>query len=367
LTGYKISTSPSSFTTNQDTQSISVTIAENSSDTNWPDRAVVGYVRGYDAEWYSQPETTNEMIQAAMTHGYNVIVYAFAGQDSDGTVTLPKWTDEMKSRIPAQLNIIHNNGGIALLSIGGAENYFDPDMSGDNATTTGQAMGKFLADNGYDGLDVDVEHPNASTSEATNFIKYLDAARTEFKSITDKDMYLAAAPQVNGWYGTGQWASGSAKFAEAMYTQDFMNEAKFNAVFIQTYNQYGGANFGGLKGFDVGFLSMTFDLLSPETRADMTGLTADSFYVPEGTKIILGVPDFRDPSVSDSEYQQGSCLADAKCSGAGLYDPVDISKDITNGGLGNYSQYGGLMTWILNSDSYQGWTWVDGVKGVAYN
>ena len=34
------------------------------------------------------------MIQTAMNHGYNVIVYAFAGQDPDGTVTLPlpKWT-----------------------------------------------------------------------------------------------------------------------------------------------------------------------------------------------------------------------------------------------------------------------------------
>lgn len=63
-------------------------------------------------------------------------------------------------------------------------------------------MGKYLADNGYDGLGIDVEHPNASTSIAANFIKYIDAARAEFKSITGKDMYLAAAPQIPGWYGT---------------------------------------------------------------------------------------------------------------------------------------------------------------------
>ena len=91
-------------------------------------------------------------------------------------------------------------------------------MSGDNATVTGKAMGKFLAENGYDGLDIDVEHPNSSSSVESNFIKYIDAARAEFKSITGKDMYLAAAPQITGWYGTGQWASGSAKFAEPMYT-----------------------------------------------------------------------------------------------------------------------------------------------------
>lgn len=152
------------------------------------------------------------------------------------------------------------------------------------------------------------------------------------------------------------WASGNVKFAEAMYTQQFMDETHFDAVFIQTYNQYAGANFAGFKGFDVGFLTKTFELLSLETRDQMTRVPGGSFYVPESTKIVLGVPDFKDPSVSESEYLTGSCLATAKCSGAGLYDPVDISKDITNGSLGKYNQYGGLMTWILNSDDYQGWT-----------
>ena len=39
----------------------------------------------------------------------------------------------MKSRVPSQINIIHNSNGIALLSIGDAVNYFDPDMRGDKA------------------------------------------------------------------------------------------------------------------------------------------------------------------------------------------------------------------------------------------
>ena len=88
------------------------------------------------------------------------------------------------------------------------------------------------------------------------------------------------------------------KFAEAMYTQQFMDEAHFDAVFIQTYNQYVGANFAGLKGFNVEFLTKTFELLGFETRDQMTGVPAGSFYVPESTKIVLGVPDFKDPSVS---------------------------------------------------------------------
>ena len=58
-------------------------------------------------------------------------------------------------------------------------------------------MDKYLADNGYDGLGIDVEHPNASTSIAANFKVYC-AGRAEFKSITGKDMCLAAGPQITG-------------------------------------------------------------------------------------------------------------------------------------------------------------------------
>ncbi|WP_172106422.1 carbohydrate-binding protein [Allofrancisella frigidaquae] len=375
ISGYKANISPNSFVADQDSLDITIKYSE-APTSEWPDRVIVGYVRGYDAPWYSQPDTTNEMITEAMKRGYNVIVYAFAGQDFHGTVEgkqidingvgYTQFTDDMKARIPEQQKIIHDNGGISLLSIGGGVNYFTPDMNND-AAGTGKAMGKFLADNGFDGLDVDVEHPTNGAEKEANFIAYINAMKAEYMSITGKTPFLTAAPQINGWYGTGQWASGSAKFAEAMYTQQFMDDAQFDAVFIQTYNQYGGANFGGKKGYDVGFLSMTFNLLSPETRDKMPGITEDAFYVPKETKIVLGVPDYKDPSVTEAAYIQGACLADASCSGVGLYNPADITKDITDGDLEKYNQYGGVMTWILNSDSYQGWTWVDGVKDVAYN
>ncbi|MGQ4001697.1 glycosyl hydrolase family 18 protein [Francisellaceae bacterium CB299] len=366
IAGFAISLSPNSFTADQDSQNITVKYNAITPSTGWPERAVVGYVRGYDAQWESQPDTTNDMISDAADHGYNVFVYSFAGQKQNGEVFYTFFKDDMKARIPAQMKIIHEHNGLALLSIGGAVNYFDPDMSGNNATITGQAMGRFLAENNYDGLDIDVEHPNASSSIEQNFLNYISAMRAEYKSLTGKDAFLTAAPQVSGWYGTGQWASGSASFAEPMYTQTFMDNAHLDAVFIQTYNQYGGANFGGKKGYDVGFLTMTFDLLSEQTQDSMPGVPTNAFYVPETTKIILGVPDYKAPYVTEAKYRTGGCLADASCSGVGLYNPTDITTDINSGDLEQHSQYGGLMTWILNSDSYQNWTWVDGVKEVAY-
>ena len=359
IPGYGAKVTPTSFDASSDQQQI--TIGYNEISNQWPDQAIVGYVRGYDAPWESQPETTTTMIKTALEKGYNVFVYAFAGQTQEGEPFLVDFPQKMTEDLPNQLNVIHHNNGIALLSIGGAKNYFDPDLSGDKAKLAGQKMAEFLATHQFDGLDIDVEHPN-STATDENLTNYITAMRNAFKQKTGNDLYLTAAPQISGWYGTGEWASGSAKFAEQMYTQAFMEHADFDAVFIQTYNQYGGANFAGLKGFDTGFLSMTFTLLSPQTRDQVPGITEGAFFVPLGTKIILGVPDYKAPSVTEAAYRQGQCLKDATCSGVGLYNPVDINQDISNGGLKHYSQYGGLMTWILNSDEYQGWSWVEGVQ-----
>lgn len=323
----------------------------------WPQQAIVGYVKGYAATWKTQPDTTLEMIQAALQHGYNVLVYAFGGQDANNKPYL-NFADTVSQNLPAQLQAIHNAKALALLSVGGGSNStFNPSLN-NGAEAAGKAMGEFIAAQGFDGLDIDVEHPNASTT-ADNLLVYIQAMRNAFTAKTGKSLILTAAPQVNGWYGSGQWASGDAKFAEPMYTQDFVNQAQFTAFLVQTYNQYGGANFAGLKGTDVGFLSMAFKLLSADTRAIMTGVPATAFKVPASTKIVLGVPNFKDPAVTDSEYKQGVCLKDATCSGVGLYKPADILKDISQ--ITQYPQYGGIMTWIMNSDAYQNWSWVDGL------
>ncbi|MBK2238792.1 glycoside hydrolase family 18 protein, partial [Francisella philomiragia] len=367
ISGFKAVISPASFTANNDAQNIDVSFEQSSSDSKWPDRVVVGYVKGYDSIWYSQPDTTNKMVSEAMDHGYNVLAYAFAGQSKDGNVFFTSWTNEQIRDLPNQIKTIHDKYGIALLSIGGAENYFEPDMTTDaNAENTGKAMGKFLADNGFDGLDIDVEHPTNGAEKDENFLNYIEATRAEFKSITGKDMFLTAAPQVTGWYGTGPWASGEAHFAESTYSQNFMDNAHFNAIFVQTYNQYGGANLCGFVGTDTGFLSCAFKLLTEEGQKDMPGISGD-WHVPAETKLVLGVPDFKDPSVSAQAYKQGTCLADASCSGAGIYDPAEFTKDVTAGSLSSYNQYGGSMTWIMNSDAYQNWSWVDGVKNASYN
>jgi chitinase len=368
---YSASVTPNSFIANTDTQVVSVSYAESTS--KWPAHAIVGYVKAYGDPWTTQPDTTIDMIKAAISHGYNVFVYAFGGQDSNNTPNLAVFSAEVLAGLPAQLAAIHQAGHLAILSVGGgANNTFEADLSGAKSTDAGTKMGEFLATQGFDGFDFDVEHPNASAT-STNLVSYINTMRAAFKAKTGRDLILTAAPQVSGWYGTGQWASGSAQFAEPMYTQDFVNKAKFDAFLIQTYNQYGGAQFGGLKGYNEGFLSMTFGLLSADTRKEIPGITPNAFVVPSGTKIVLGVPDFKDPSITDAQYQQGSCLATAMCSGVGLYKPSDINEDISQGqfndiqfgNLHQYPQYGGLMTWIVNSDAYQGWTWVDGIKTAA--
>lgn len=369
IVGYSAFVSANSIfadSNNSSTHNLSIEFREKqTSDSNWPDRVVVGYVRGYDAIWKTQPDTTDDMISKAADHGYNVFVYSFAGQKPGGEVFFTDWKQSMIDKLDTQIPIIHNKNGIALLAIGGAVNFFDVDMSGDKAISGGKAMAKFLADYGFDGLDIDVEHPNASAT-GENFLRYLEAMREEYQKLTGKAEFVTAAPQITGH--VGNYPGGNAKFAEKIYTQSFMDKAKLDAVFVQTYNQYGGAKFLGKQGTDVGFLTNVFNLLSEETRPEFEQyLSPSSFYVPADTKIVLGVPNYRGPNVTDAEYNQGQCMRDATCSGVGIYDPVDLTKDINDGKIANNNQYGGVMTWILNSDEYQNWTWVDGVKNVAYN
>ncbi len=191
IVGYGAEITPTSFVASSDSQTININYHQVSN--QWPDQAIVGYVRGYDAPWPSQPATTTAMIKTAAEKGYNVFVYAFAGQKPDGEPFLVNFLDSMLKDLPNQLNVIHNHNGIALLSIGGAENYFDPDLTGDKARLAGQKMGQFLADHHFDGLDIDVEHPNATATDE-NLTNYINAMRATFKEKTGKHLYLTAAP-----------------------------------------------------------------------------------------------------------------------------------------------------------------------------
>lgn len=322
----------------------------------WPEKAIVGYVKGYASSLTYQPNTTTDMIKQAIKHGYNVFVYAFAGQKNNNEPYFA-FSDDVIRNLAEQLKEIHNANCVALISVGGARNTYNPDFSNIQAIVdAGKKMADFMARYDFDGLDLDVEHPPAGV-EDHKLLSMLKSLRESFYKKKGRQPYVTIAPQLIAWYSSDNRATGYAQFAERIYTQKLFDEGKLTAVLIQTYNQGGGVNYAGISGTDVGIITETFNSLSEMNHS----MNPSSLLIPRETKIIVGVPNFKASYISKESYPTSRCTTDGSCTGIGLYDPQDIIKDIKDGGILNQSQYGGLMTWIMNADSYQSWTWVDKV------
>jgi len=274
--------------------------------TTWPEQALVGYVTAYT-------NTPNEMITEALANSYKVFVYAFGNIDGANTVTLPDGITE--AGLAAQLSDIHAGGGLALLSFGGQNNTFNP---GSDAMQAADNTVSLIQKYGFDGVDLDLEQISVGTDYLETYIQEM---RNKFS-----DILLTCAPQIAGGYG------GPASFAPAnVFTTDFLAQAKFDAILVQEYNQYGGAVFDGKEDTDPGFIAASF---GPLTKI-----------VPSESKIVIGEP----ATVS---------------AGSGLSNPEDVVSDINSNGIRQSPQYGGIMTWAINYDAGQNWAFAKGVSQV---
>ena len=268
----------------------------------WPNQALVGYVEAYGST--NPPNVTYTMITEAITNGYRIFVYAFGSINSDNQVSLPSGINPQD--LSKQIEYIHENNGLALLSFGGANNTFLPG-SGANvaASNTVDICTKYK----FDGVDLDLEHIDVD-------IDYLESYIKQLKS--NNDLFLTAAPQIGGGYN-----GGPATLAPIdIFTTSFLEAVRFDALFIQEYNQYGGAVFNGLKDTDVGFVCASFD---PLTKI-----------IPPNTKIIVGEPANRDAASG----------LKARC----------LVEDIKSCSIRTNSQYGGIMVWAINYDFIQNWS-----------
>ncbi|WP_272151780.1 glycosyl hydrolase family 18 protein [Tenacibaculum aiptasiae] len=280
----------------------------------WPERALIGYVTAYGST--IPPNVTNTMISDAIKQQYSVFVYAFGYINSNNNVSLP--SSITKSNLQKQIESIHQNNGLALISFGGQNNTFNPSASPEDAANKTVT---FCEEYGFDGIDLDIESvPSHISSSYLN--SYINAIRNK-----NNQLFITAAPQI------ASTASGDAALAPTnIFTKDFIGAVKFDALLIQEYNQRLGAVFQGLQDTQIGFISASY---IPLTKL-----------VPEATKIVIGEP-------ANSE------------AGNGLSNPNEIVEDITDGGIVlQSSQYGGIMTWAINYDAQQNWSFAKGVQTV---
>ncbi|MEL6671588.1 MAG: glycosyl hydrolase family 18 protein [Bacteroidota bacterium] len=290
------------------------------SSRSWPEKALVGYVEAYGSTDPSNPNVSNAMITGAIVEKYRVFNYAFGTIDKTNKLSLPSAITAQD--LATQLTQIHQVGGYALISFGGQNNTFTP---GTNPQQAAANTVNFCHQYGFNGIDLDLE---SIPVEAAYVISYIEAIQQ-----LDASLFITAAPQIGGGYG------GPATLAPTtIFTSELLSKANFTALNVQNYNQFGGAKFDGKEDTDVGFISASFGPLTE--------------IVPKGTKILVGEP------------------ANAKA-GTGLSNPVEIIQDITQAYPGfsgkkvmTYPQYGGIMTWSINYDYAQKWSFAKGVQAV---
>ena len=283
----------------------------------WPETSLVGYVAAYGST--TPPNVSTSMIKDSLSAGYTVLVYAFGSINNTGPVTMSGNPNKKVKPLDLkeQIAFIHESNALALISFGGANNTFNPDPS--NASEAASQIVDCCQRYGFDGVDLDLEDVSVSQTYIESLV---DSIRAK-----DDRLYLTAAPQIAGGYGSPANLAPTGIFSES-----FLNNACFDALLVQNYNQFGGAEFNGLQDTQQGFITASF-----------TSLTQ---FVPGATKIVVGEP------------------ANATA-GSGLSNPAEIVADLHSGDVLSNPQYGGIMTWNINYDAQQEWSFARGVHSVT--
>lgn len=274
-----------------------------------PTNAMVGYID-------MQASGSMAQITADQVKAYNVIVLAFA--DADGTV------DENLMNLAKPILQEENKGTLNLLSYGGegAGAHLTPET----AYNLSLAVRKY----DLDGIDLDIEDNSVTVAQYNLFVDTLSR-------LLQGEFLLTMAPILAGTPDapTLNIPNGGISL------EDFYSRDIFDAVFVQAYNS--GTSF-------------TYPLPSDPSRqvgendanivsAAYNALQKSGNVSPQ-TRIIIGIPANAGGAPTASNLWDVDDYATI---------PPVIGTNLQDIARGNYgidpSQFGGLMTWSLNTDA----------------
>lgn len=281
---------------------------QNSLKPAWPQSAMVGYIDMTATG--SMDAITQDQIQA-----YNVVIFGFAA--GDGTVN----PDQMQA---AQTLIKQETPGtLNLISFGGA---FETVTLTEN---TIQNLISVVETYDLDGIDLDIEDPGITEADFNSFASNLSA------QIKDKYL-LTTAPILAGTSTTPTLNIPSGVSLEQSFSNDY-----FDAILVQAYNS--GTSFAYPLPSDP-------SQLVNETTANIISAAYNALQqkggINEASKIVIGIPANAGGAPSESNLWNVTPFSDAT--------PLIKTNflDIMSGNYGiNPSQFGGMMTWSLNTDA----------------
>ncbi|KAI9329634.1 glycosyl hydrolases family 18-domain-containing protein [Obelidium mucronatum] len=168
---------------------------------------------GYWANWaaYSRPQTNIDLLDLS---GFSAINYAFVDATDDGSIkSFDDWADFLNlSKLTGTVRAKYPNIR-ALISIGGwsGSKHISNIAKSETATANFvKNVQKYLNDNGFDGVDIDWEHPGGGglpcnavdPQDAINYAKLLKALRTALGP--DASISIAASANAKTYVVNGK-------------------------------------------------------------------------------------------------------------------------------------------------------------------
>ncbi|MGL4773349.1 MAG: glycosyl hydrolase family 18 protein [Clostridium sp.] len=280
-------------------------------------------VVGYFPEW--KPDKENTIQYNKLTH----INYSFAIPEKDGTIK-PLDNPDLAKRI---IKNAHKNNVKVLIAVGGWEYKGTPlEMAFVEATNTEEkckkladSILKMVDDYGFDGVDMDWEHPRTDGVSKTQYASLLKHLR---KGLTERKKLLTSAVLA------GVNAEGNVLWDAAGHTDEAL--ACVDWINVMAYD---GGDGDRHSSYDFALASANYWLKNRK--------------LPKN-KVVLGVPFYGRPSWATYEeilkadpnaYKKDKAMIDGK---EAHYNGIDTIKKKTKWAKDNCA---GVMIWEITQDS----------------
>ena len=282
---------------------------------------------------------------------WDVIDIAFADNDptSNGTVHFNLYSGDARSTCPAldatefkqDVAALQAQGKIIVLSLGGAEGNISLNTDSDEANFVA-SLTAIIQEWGFDGLDIDLES-GSNMVHGSQIQARLPRALKQIETNIGGDMYLTMAPEHPYVQGgmvayTGIWGAYIPLIDALRDTLDLLH--------VQLYNNGGLANpYQGNAAAEG-----SVDMMVASVRMLVEGFTlADgSQFAPlRDDQVAIGLPSGPQSANSGQAPTQN------------IINALDcLTKGMQCGSIvpsGTYPQLGGVMTWSINWDAYDGY------------
>ncbi len=317
-----------------------------------PTPCLVGYWQNWSAMKLSE-----------IHENYNVIELAFAttktGTDYDMEFNLP--SGYSKAAFLADIDNLHTEGKVVILSIGGAN---DPVIldSPNTVSVFINSINQILSDYDYkiDGIDLDLESTSLDFGDWTmnnpahkqlNIITAVKQIKADYFTQTGKRMLLTMAPETVYLQGAlSEWQVNNINGGAYLPILNGLMD-DLDVIFPQYYNA-GGASGGtfannGIIYYDTG----DPDYLTALTETLIKGFTLKGgkgfFSGVPASKVAIGLPA-NNCNAAGTGYVTPQNVCDAvKYLKGEIQKPVGFHYSLAR----TYPNFRGLMTWSINEDA----------------